>query len=79
VRVFVALEHLPQRAGYGWPGLADSTRELGRAPTVEGARALIDARLATHPEERGHFTIAVVWVPDGQPLPPPGEGGTPGT
>jgi hypothetical protein len=72
-RVFEAREHLPQRA---WA--ADSYRVLGRAPTAEAARALIDARLATHPEERGHFTVACITAPEGEPLPPPGQGGLPG-
>ena len=75
-RTYEAREHLPQ--GGPWPSLKDTYRVLTRAPTAEEARAAIDARLVIHPEERGHFTVALVETPEGVPLPPPGEGGFPG-
>lgn len=75
---FEAREHLPQTPWSPAVALKDTVRVLGRADTWEGARALIDARLAEHPEERGHYTIALVQSPEGEPLPPPGQGALPG-
>jgi hypothetical protein len=65
MRTFEAREHLPQRGGPGLPGYTDTYRVIGRASSMEAARVFIDARLAEHPEERGHFTIAT--VEDDQP------------